>query len=344
MKVARLYRAHDLRVEEEAPPGPPGLGEVQVRMKVVGVCGSDVHYYSEGRIGSAVVEAPLIMGHEPAGVIEAVGRGVDHLRVGQRVAVEPARSCGKCEPCREGHPNLCPEVRFFGTPPVDGAYCEWVNVPASNVFPLPDVLSDAEGALLETLGIGLHAIDLSHLRAGQTVAVFGTGPVGLATLAVARAAGAARLFAVDLLPPRLEVARKLGADVALVAGETDPVAAIWEATGGRGVDVALEAAGATETPQQCAEVVKIGGTVVIIGIPADDTLSFQHATVRRKGLTIKLCRRMKHTYPRAIELVASGRIDLKPLVTHVFPLERVQEAFDLVESYRDGVVKAVIEI
>jgi len=176
------------------------------------------------------------------------------------------------------------------------------------------------------------------------VAVFGTGPVGLAALAVARAAGAARLFAVDLLPPRLEVARRLGADVAVVAGETDPVAAIWEATGGRGVDVALEAAGAAETPQQCAEVVKIGGTLVIIGIPADDTLSFQHATVRRKGLTIKLCRRMKHTYPRAIALVASGRIDLKPLVTHVFPLERIREAFDLVEGYRDGVVKAVIEI
>lgn len=344
MKVARLYRAHDLRVEKADPPGPPGPGEVQVRMKAVGVCGSDVHYYSQGRIGSAVVEKPLIMGHEPAGVIAAVGAGVETLQVGQRVAVEPAQSCGACEPCREGHPNLCPQVRFFGTPPVDGAYCERVNVPAPNVFLLPDTLSDAEGALLETLGIGLHAVDLSHLRAGQTVAVFGTGPVGLVTLAVARTAGATRLFAVDLLPWRLEIARQLGADQTFVAGETDPAAAIWEATRGRGVDVALEAAGAAETPQQCAEVVKIGGTVVIIGIPADDSLSFQHTTVRRKGLTIKLCRRMKHTYPRAIDLMASGRIDLKPLLTHTFPLERIGEAFDLVEGYRDGVVKAVIAI
>jgi L-iditol 2-dehydrogenase len=264
--------------------------------------------------------------------------------VGQRVAIEPAQSCGVCEPCREGHPNLCPHVRFFGTPPVDGAYRELVNVPAHGVFPLPDRLSDAEGALLETLGIGIHAVDLSHLRAGQTVAVFGTGPVGLVTLAVARVAGASQIFAVDRLAPRLAVARALGADVVLRAGEADPVAAILEATGGRGVDVAFEAAGAPETPQQCAEVAKVGGTLVIIGIPADDTLSFQHATVRRKGLTIKLCRRMKHTYPRAIALVASGQINVKPLLTHTFPLSRIAEAFDLVEGYRNGVVKAVIEM
>lgn len=344
ISVARLYGPRDIRVEEMEPPGQPRPQEVLVRLKAVGVCGSDVHYFKSGRIGSAVVTEPLIMGHEPGGIVEAVGEGVTHVRVGDCVAVDPAISCGTCESCVRGHPNLCPHVRFFGTPPVDGVYRELVLHPAHAVFPLPAGMTCEEGALLETLGIGLHAVDLSHLRPGETAAVLGVGPVGLMTLAAARVAGASRLFASDLLEPRLAMARTYGADVTLRADEADVVEAILEATSGRGVDVAFEAAGAAETPQQCAEAVKPGGTVVLIGIPEDDQLRFQHGTVRRKGLTIKICRRMKHTYPRAIALVSGGQINVARLVTHRFPLERLAEALELVAGYRDGVVKAMIEL
>ncbi|HIE50171.1 MAG TPA: NAD(P)-dependent alcohol dehydrogenase [Armatimonadetes bacterium] len=344
MQVARLYGIRDVRVEEMPEPGEPGRGEVLLRLTVVGVCGSDVHYYTQGRIGDQVVTRPLILGHEPAGVVEALGPGVTHLRAGDRVAVDPAVSCGACESCREGHPNLCPQVRFFGTPPVDGAFRELVVHPASCVFPLPPEVSEEEGALLETFGVGLHAVDLGHLRPGFTVAVLGCGPVGLMTLLAARLGGAAQVFATDLLSWRLEAARELGATAAFNPQERDVVREILAATQGRGVDVAFEAAGAAETPQQCTEVAKRGGTVVLIGIPDDDTLHLTHSTARRKGLTLKMCRRMKHVYPRAIRLVAKGCAPLAPLVTHRFPLSRVAEAFDLVANYRDGVIKAVVEM
>lgn len=343
MRASRLHGVRDLRLEQLPRPAP-GPGEVLLQVAAVGVCGSDVHYYREGRIGTQVVTAPLILGHESSAWVAELGPGVTGLEPGNLVAVEPGVPCGRCEPCRMGHPNLCPEVRYCGTPPVDGVFAEYTVMPAENCFPLPETLGAVEGALLEPLGIAIHTVDLAHLKAGCTVAVLGAGPIGLLTAAVARAAGASEVYVSEPLAHRRSFAREYAADEAVNPHEVDAVAAIKRLTGGRGVDVAFEAAGAPDTAQQAAAVARIGGQVVIAGIPDGDTLAFDASTVRRKGLTIKLVRRMKHTYPRAIRLVGTGQVDLRPLATHFFPLERIAEAFQLVSTYGDGVLRAMIQV
>jgi len=342
MKVVKLHKAGDLRLEEMPRP-EPGAGEVLVRIKSVGVCGSDVHYFKDGRIGDTLVERPIVLGHEPAGVIEAVGEGVTQFEIGDRVALDPALSCGVCEWCSEGNPNLCPNVRFFGTPPTDGAFREFLTHPAHAVFKLPESLDFADGAMLEPLGVAIHAVDLGKMRTAYTAAILGVGSIGLCVLQLARLSGAADLFVTDLIDSRLELARRLGADVALRADD-DPVQRIHALTRGRGVDVVFEAAGALETPQQGVDVLKPGGTLVLIGICPEDRIPLKATAARRKGITIRLARRMKHVYSRAIRLAERNMVDLKCLVTHRYPLEQIAEAFDVVGGYKDGVVKALIEV
>jgi L-iditol 2-dehydrogenase len=341
--AARIHNVLDLRIEELPVPAP-GEGEVLLGVKAVGVCGSDIHNYAEGGIGDAVLTAPLVPGHEFAAVVEEVGPGVTSVKRGERVAVEPGRSCGVCEQCLHGHPNLCPNIRFCSTPPYDGAMRQFMTYPAEYLFPLPPNVDYAEGAVLEPLGVAIHSSDLGKVRAADTVAVLGSGPIGLLVIQLARLTGATEVFATDLLPYRLEAARRCGATVTINAAENDPAVEILQMTGGRGVDVAFEAAGAQETPQQAAEVARPGGRVVIIGIPSEDRMVLKASTVRRKGLTIKLVRRMKHTYPRAIALVSRGLVDVGSLVTHRFPLVETARAFELVRNYADGVIKAVIEM
>ncbi|MEJ2300194.1 MAG: NAD(P)-dependent alcohol dehydrogenase [Anaerolineales bacterium] len=343
MQASFLYGIRDLRLKE-APVPLPGAGEVLLKIASVGVCGSDVHYYVEGRIGIQVVTDPIIMGHEFSAWVAGVGAGVTGLENGQLVAVEPGISCGHCEPCLNGHPNLCPQVRFCGTPPVNGVFSEYAVMPAKNCFPLPQEFTAEQGALLEPLGIALHSVDLAQLKPGQTIAVLGAGPIGLLIAAVARACGASEVYMTEPLAYRREFARSYVADAALDPYANEVVEEIRNLTNGRGVDVAFEAAGALETPQQAAAVTRPGGKVILVGIPADDTMTMNASTARHRGLTIKLVRRMKHTYPRAIRLVQSGQVHLDPLVTHRFPLSRIAEAFELVAGYRDGILRAIIEI
>jgi len=345
MRAARLHGIRDLRLED-LPRPTPGPGEVLLEVASVGVCGSDVHYYLEGRIGNQVVTGPIIMGHEFSAWVAELGPGIEGLDVGQLVAVDPAISCGECEPCQHGHPNLCPNVRFCGTPPINGVFAEYTIMPAENCFPLPQGFGPEEGAMLEPLGVAIHSVDLAHLRSGYTVAVLGAGPIGLLIAAMAKASGASAIYMTEPLTYRRQFALDYIADAALDPYEkgTDVVAEIMRLTGGRGVDVAFEAAGAPETPQQAAAVARPGGKVIVAGIPADDTMTMNASTVRHKGLTIKLVRRMKHTYLRAIRLVQTGMMDVKSLVTHTFPLERIAEAFEMVAAYDDGVLRAVIQV
>jgi len=346
MLTSRLYGIRDLRVER-APVPTPGPGEVLLKIASVGTCGSDVHYYLEGGIGDAIVKEPITMGHEFSAWIAGFGPGAEGehgLQLGQLVAVEPAIACGVCEFCQHGHPNICPNVRFCGTPPIDGVFAEYAVMPAENCFALPEGFSADDGALLEPLGIAIHTVDLAHLKVGQTIAILGAGPVGLMTAAVAKAAGAGAIYVTEPLAHRRQFALDYAADAAFDPNAEDVVAAIMRATDGRGVDVAFEAAGAHETPDQAARVACPGGKVVVVGIPSDDTMTMNASTVRRKGLTIKLVRRMKHTYPRAIRMVSKGLVDIAPLATHHFPLERIVEAFELVAGYKDGVLRAMIEV
>ena len=344
MRAIGLFGLHDLRAIRMPHPGQPGRGEVLLKVASVGICGSDHHYYHEGAIGSAIVDAGMVMGHEFSGWVAAVGDGVDGLEIGQLVAVEPAIPCGTCESCLHGHPNLCPEVLFCGSPNHIGALADYIRMPAENCFPLPGGMTPDEGAMLEPLGVAIHTVDLAHLKVGETVAVLGAGPIGLFTARLARAAGAGAVYVTEPLAYRREVALATAADLAFDPSREDVVAAILQATGGRGVDVAFEAAGAAETPDQAAQVTRPGGKVVVVGIPDDDTMRMSASAVRRKGLTIKLVRRMKHTYPRAIELVQSGSVDAARMATHAFTAEQADQAFALVDRYGDGVLRAVIRM
>jgi L-iditol 2-dehydrogenase len=347
MLAARLHGPADLRVERVPHPGPPGRGQALLRVRVTGVCGSDLHSYADARIGDTPIEAPLILGHEFSAVVEAVGPdsfdgNFRPLQPGGRVAVDPAQPCHACEPCAHGHPNLCCNLAFCGNYPYGGSFCEWLHMPARSCFPVSRRMDDESAALLEPLGVALHAVDFARLRVGHTVAIIGAGPIGLLILQLARLAGADAIFVTDKLPWRLKFATRWGG-IPIRCDQEDPVKRIMKETHGRGVDVAIEAAWADESVTQAAEVARLGGRVVLVGIPGDDRFAMKHSTARRKGLTVVLSRRMKHCYPRAIRLAEEGRVDLPGLVSHRFSLKRAVEAFRLNTAYRDNVVKVIIE-
>ncbi|MBC7877186.1 MAG: zinc-binding dehydrogenase [Anaerolineales bacterium] len=331
MKSVRLCAPGDLQIQDEPIP-VAGKGEKLIRVKAVGICGSDLHWFSEGAIGDAKLNQPLVLGHEFAGETEE----------GQRVAIDPAISCGHCEFCEHGHPNLCSNMFFAGHGETDGALREYMAWPEKCLFPIPDSFSAADGAMLEPLGVAIHTVDLGHLKAGMTVGIFGCGPIGLLIIQLAKLSGAAHIVATDKLHHRVEAAKSLGADYAILVAGKQGDGEIRSATGGRGVDVAFEAAGEQETVDDAFAAVLPGGKVILAGIPNDDVTSFSASTARRKGLTIKLVRRMKHTYPRAIELVQSGKVDVSSLITHRFPLEQVSDAFRLA-ARRDG-LKIMMEL
>lgn len=327
-------------------PEPRGLGteDVLVRVKAVEICGTDIHYYQGDSAGYTKMAYPFVMGHEFAGVVEAVGSQVTDLLPGDRVAVDPANSCSRCESCLAGHPNVCPTGRFSGSPGVPGALQELLVHPARLAFTLPDSMSFIQAALLEPLGVALHAVDLGKIRIADTVAVLGCGPIGLNIVQLARLAGAQDVFVTELVGHRLRLAEKCGASLAIDPRRQDPVRAILDATNGRGVDVAFEVAGALETPEMAAEVAKACGTAVVVGICAQDQMPFRSTPTRKKGLTIKVSRRMGHLYPRTLALVKRQMIDVGSLVTHVFPLERGHEGFELLDGYKGDMGKVVIVI
>jgi L-iditol 2-dehydrogenase len=324
VKALRLHGAGDLRLHDEPSP-VPAAGEVLLRVTAVGLCGSDRHWFDEGGIGDAVLTRPLVLGHEFAGVIETGSRA------GERVAVDPAIPCARCAVCLAGQPHLCLRLRFAGHGSTDGALRSRLTWPEALAYALPDSLSDAEAALLEPLGVALHAFDLGHVRPGTRAGVFGCGPIGLLLIQALRAGGAAEIIATDVLPHRLEAAAALGATPALEVGE-----------GGLGVDVAFEAAGEDGAVADAIAATRPGGRVVLVGIPAGDRTSFTASTARRKGLTLLLSRRMKPAdLPRAIRLVEQGLVSLAPLVTARYGLDEWRAAFgDLVE--RRG-LKVVVE-
>jgi L-iditol 2-dehydrogenase len=351
MLAARLYGARDLRVDEIPEPREPGAGEILLKVTAVGVCGSDLHTYMDGRIGSTAVTSPLILGHEFGGVVAALGPDArdgddERLRVGQRVAVDPATPCWHCENCDAGHPNLCRRMHFCGLWPDDGALVEKMIVPARSCYPVPDTISDAGMALLEPLGVALHAIDLGKLQLERSVAVLGCGPIGLMLIRLAALSGADPIYAFDCFDWRVQKAKAWGATEAWKLDGIDPVAVINDVTQGRGIDVVYEAAWADHSIAQAAEMARLGGRVVLVGIPSDDEIQMKHSTARRKGLTIKMSRRMKHTYPRAIRLVteAPDKVDLDALVSHRFALRDAPKAYAMNAAYENGVQKVVIEV
>jgi len=337
MRGVKIHGVRDVRLHDALPEPASGNGEVLLRVRAVGVCGSDLHYYLEGGIGPAEIHAPLIPGHEIAAEVVG-GTGEPYgLADGALAAVDPAQNCGRCELCRAGSPNLCPNVRFLGSPGVDGALCERISVPARSVVPVPAGFTPTLTALLEPLGIALHALDITKIRPMSGVAVLGGGPIGLMIAQVARVAGAARVRLIEPIASRREAALSLGVD----SVHADYREAI-EATIGRGEEFVIEATNSPDGPEHAAQVARIGGRVTLVGIPTGDRFTLSAANARRKGLVIKFSRRMGHVYPRAIDLVAQRRVNLVSIASHRYPLERANEAFELASESPPGFLKAVI--
>jgi L-iditol 2-dehydrogenase len=313
MRVARLWAAGDIRVADE-PMAAPRPGHSLVRVTTVGICGSDLHWYGEGAIGDARLDRPLVIGHEIAGVVQ------DGPLDGRRVAVDPAIPCGNCRTCLSGDRNLCPAVVFAGHGGCDGGLRGYLSWPTELLHELPGGVSDVDGALLEPLGVAVHAADLGHPRIGGSVGVFGCGPIGLLLVRLARLGGATRVIAADPLEHRRAAALHYGADEVL-----DPSTELD--VDGLAVDLAFEVAGTDAALDAALRAVRPGARVVLVGIPDDDRVGFRASLARRKGLTLVLARRMNDVYPRAIELVARGLVDTGSLVTAAYPLDQVAAAF-----------------
>lgn len=344
MKAAYLVAKRTFEIRDIPKPRIQRDGEVLVKLRASGVCGSDIHNYVEGRTGSLEAKFPMIPGHECSAVIEEIGKDVTQVKPGDRVVVEPAVSCGTCEECLTGRQNLCRNVRFLSVPgELEGALKEYMVIPETNVIPLPDDVTFEDAVVLEPLSICAYAVKLSNIKPGDSIAVLGSGPIGLLTLEVANTCGAAVSFATDIVKERVEMASRLGATHAWNPKETDVVQAILDATHGRGVDLAFECAGEQDTVTEGLKVLRPGGMLVLLGIPGGKTeYVFNTDVMRRRELTAVYVRRQVHYVERALHLVTAGRIDVRTLVTHRFPLDRTNEAYELVATYRDGVVKAVI--
>ncbi|MDF2905248.1 MAG: theronine dehydrogenase-like Zn-dependent dehydrogenase [Herbinix sp.] len=318
--------------------------QVLVKLEYVGICGSDVHYLEHGSIGDFIVNGDFILGHECAGEIVEIGSRVTELSVGDKVALEPGSTCGQCEFCKSGKYNLCPDVEFLATPPYHGCLENYIAFPANMCFKLPSNITTKEGALVEPLAVGMHAAAQGNVKLGDSVVILGSGCIGLVTLLACKAYGATDITVVDIMPKRLEYAMKLGATRVINAKDEDAVAKIDEITGGKGVDVVIETAGSKFTIKQTAYLVKRGGTIVLVGMAPEDIIDYNFAKIMGKEATITSVFRYRNIYPKAINAIAKGIIDVSGIVTHEFDFTDSAKAFDFVINNKNDVVKAVIKI
>lgn len=343
MKTAVMLGIGKMGFEERDIPHPKD-NEVLVQLEYVGICGSDLHYYETGAIGDYVVKPPFVLGHEPGGTVVEVGKNVKHLKAGDRVALEPGRTCGHCEFCKEGKYNLCPEVVFFATPPVDGVFQEYVAHEADLCFKLPDNVSTLEGALIEPLAVGFHAAIQGDAHLGQKAVVMGAGCIGLVSMMALKARGVSEVYVVDIMEKRLEKALELGAAGVINGAKEDVVQKVNEITNGRGMDLVIETAGTEITTRQAIQIARKGSNIVLVGYSKTGEMTLPMSLVLDKELTFKTVFRYRHIYPMAIEAVAAGKVDLKGIVTDIFTLDEAQKAMDYSVNNKADIVKAVIKI
>jgi L-iditol 2-dehydrogenase len=342
VRVAELTGVRQFRLVEAEIPAP-GPGEVQVQVEAVGICGSDLHAYAEGAVGDIPCSYPMVLGHEPAGVVVDVGAGVSGLRAGDRAALEPAHFCYHCALCRKGRHNLCLQLRFLSAGGDPGFFRDRVNLPAHNLVPLPPGISVAEGTLIEPLAVVLHSLDLARPAIGETAVVVGAGPIGLLTVAALRAAGVRRVWAVEPVAHRRELARFMGADAALDPRTADAVAGIVADAPG-GVDIVVDCAAKDDTANQSLELACPGGRVIYTGITSELRVPLDVHLWRRKELTVHQVRRSIHEGAAARDLLVREQKRLGALITHQRPLAEIGRAFQIVEGYEDGVGKLLVRL
>ena len=344
MKAVVLTGIGQMELTEVADPVIERDGDVLLKIEKVGVCGSDVHYYETGRIGSQVVDYPFIVGHECTATVQAVGRAVRNVKPGNHVFVEPAITCHNCDQCAAGRENTCRNLKFLGCPgQVQGCLCEYLVMPAECCFVIDGRVDLVRGVLCEPMAIGLYAVKQAALAENYELAILGAGPIGLSCLLSARAHNASKIFVTERIDERVEVARNAGAGWVGNPDNRDVVKEILRRSVA-GMDVVFECAGRQETIDQAVELLKPGGKLMLIGIPRTQRISFNIDSTRRKEITIVNVRRQNRCTQGCIELIAAGKIQVDFMITHRFEIEQTQRAFDMVAGYRDGVVKAVIEL
>lgn len=343
MKVAVMLGIGKMGFEERDIPKVKE-NEVLVKLEYVGICGSDLHYYETGAIGDYVVEPPFVLGHESGGTVVEVGKNVKNLKVGDRVALEPGKTCGHCEFCKTGRYNLCPDVVFFATPPVDGVFQEYVAHEAALCFKLPDNVSTLEGALIEPLAVGFHAAIQGDAHLGQRAVVMGAGCIGLVSMMALKARGVSEVYVVDIMEKRLDKALELGATGVINGAKEDVLEKVNELTDGAGMDLVIETAGTEITTRQAIHMAKKGSNIVLVGYSKSGEMTLPMSLVLDKELTFKTVFRYRHIYPIAIDAVAAGKVNLKGIVTDIFGLDEAQKAMDYSVNNKADIVKAVIQI
>lgn len=343
MRTAQLIAQHRFAITEAAPAAP-GPGEIQVRVHYCGICGSDLHNFSEGSVGDTPSVFPMVLGHEPTGTVLATGPGVSGWQPGDRAFLEPAIYCYHCPMCRSGRHNLCDNIRFLSAGPDPGYFRDIVSVPAHCLVPIPPGVDMAEGTLFEPLAVALHSLQFADLTPGVSAAVFGCGPIGSLTVAMLKMHGVRRVFAVDPVPHRRELARAMGADVLIDPTQTDPAKEILTGTNKRGVETVLDCVTRDGSLHQACLAVARGGRVVATGIPSEAMPVIHFHELRRKEAPLFNVRRSNHETDLAISLLAERPALLGPVVTHRRPLDEIEAAFSDLESYRDGVGKSVIRL
>lgn len=343
MKTAVMLGTGKMGFEERNIPQVKDH-EVLVKLEYVGICGSDLHYYETGAIGDYIVKPPFVLGHEPGGTVVEVGKNVTHLKVGDRVALEPGKTCGHCEFCRTGRYNLCQDVVFFATPPVDGVFQEYVAHDADLCFRLPGNVSTLEGALIEPLAVGFHAAIQGDAHLGQKAVVMGAGCIGLVSMMALKARGVSEVYVVDIMEKRLNKALELGADRVINGAQENVEEKIRQLTDGRGVDLVIETAGTEITTRQAVSIAKKGSVIVLVGYSRSGEMTLPMSLILDKELTLRTVFRYRHIYPMAIEAVSQGKVNLKGIVTDIFDLDDVQKAMDYSVNNKADIVKAVIRI
>jgi L-iditol 2-dehydrogenase len=343
MKAMVLTGIRQMEMRDWPDPMIQADHDVKIRLERVGVCGSDIHYYRTGKIGSQVVEFPFPVGHESGGTVVEVGDQVTKVRPGDRIAIEPAISCGKCDQCLAGRPNTCRHTRFLGCPgQVEGCLTEYVVMPEENCFPIPDAMSFDEAAISEPLAIGLYAVRQSGLNESNKIGILGFGPIGMSVMLPAMSFGAKNIYVTDKINERLHIAGQIGA---LWTGNPDKevVAETINQLEPFQLDVVFDCCGEQDAIDDALKIVKPGGKIMLIGIPERQKLCFDMDYMRRKEITLINVRRQRFCVQEALDLMASGRVDVSSMATHRFSFRDTKKAFDLVDAYQDGVMKAMIQ-
>ena len=344
MRAVVLTGIRQMELADVPEPSIRTDSDVLLKVEMAGICGSDVHYYETGRIGSQIVEYPFIVGHECTATVKAVGREVTRVKVGDRVVVVPAIACNECDQCRIGRRNTCRNLRVLGCPgQASGCLCEYIVMPEDCCFPIGEKVTFAQGVLCEPLAIGLYAVKQACLLEGVDIAILGAGPIGLSCLVIAKAENANTCYVTEKVEERIKIAENIGATWVGNPNKEDIIKEILKRQPA-GMDVVFECAGRQETIDQAVELLKPGGKLMLIGIPRTEEISFMIHQMRRKEITVINVRRQNECMQTSIDLIACGKIDVDFMLTHKFKLEQTEDAFDLVAGYGDGVIKALIEL